>query len=174
MLQQTQVDRVAPKFVEFTRQYPTARALAAAPIREVKRIWYPLGYNARPVRLHLTARETVEKYGGKLPDDPGALDDLPGIGRYTANAVASIAFGRRTAVVDTNVRRVLGRAVFGGRTVADRRIWDAAQAMIPADRPGDFNQAVMDLGAAMCRPRRPDCPRCPVRRGCRYPRKTRR
>ncbi len=166
MLQQTQVDRVMPKYLEFTKKYPSLAVLAQAQPRDVRKIWYPLGYNARPARLHAIAQETVAHWGGKLPKEPEQLDSLPGIGRYTANAVASIAHGKRAAVVDTNVRRVLGRVMFGGRKVHDDRIWDVAQDLIPADRPGDFNQAVMDLGATVCKPRNPGCSGCPLRRSC--------
>src|SRR5437899_6618277 len=115
MLQQTQVDRVIPKYRQFLRAFPTLRALAAADVDEVRRLWYPLGYNVRPVRLHAIARETVARYGGRLPDDREALRALPGVGRYTAGAVLSFAFGRDAAVLDTNVRRVLGRVFFGPR-----------------------------------------------------------
>lgn len=168
MLQQTQVDRVMPKYVEFTRKYPGLKELAKAEPRDVRKIWYPLGYNARPMRLHAIAKETMARYGGRLPEEPEQLDELPGIGRYTANAVASIAHGRMAAVVDTNVRRVIGRLIYGGRKVHDRKIWASAEDLISADRPGDFNQAVMDLGATVCKPRIPDCPRCPLRTRCRF------
>jgi len=167
MLQQTQVDRVVPKYGEFLRKYPSLTALAGAEAREVRKIWYPLGYNARPLRLHALARETVARYGGRLPRGREALTALPGIGRYTAGAVASIAHGERAAVVDTNVRRVLTRIHHGRRAVADARVWEHADRLVPAARPGDYNQALMDLGATVCTPRQPRCPACPVRRGCR-------
>src|SRR5439155_960905 len=115
MLQQTQVDRVIPKYRQFLRRYPTIRRLARARPEEVRRIWYPLGYNIRPLRLWAIARETVARYGGRLPDDAAALQRLPGIGRYTAGAVLSFAYGRDAAVLDTNVRRVLGRVFLGPR-----------------------------------------------------------
>jgi A/G-specific adenine glycosylase len=168
MLQQTQVDRVVPKYREWLRRFPTLKALAAAEPREARRLWYPLGYNARPLRLHAIAREAVARWNGRLPDRADALDALPGVGQYTASAVASIAYGARLPAVDTNVRRVLSRVLAGGRPLPPRRLWDAAAALVPADRPGDFNQALMDLGATVCRPRAPACPRCPVRRRCRY------
>ena len=121
MLQQTQVDRVIPKYRQFLRRYPSLRALAAAPVDDVRRLWYPLGYNVRPRRLHAIARETVARYRGRLPDDAERLRALPGIGRYTAGAVLSFAFGRDVAVLDTNVRRVLTRVFLGPRRSARLR-----------------------------------------------------
>jgi A/G-specific adenine glycosylase len=163
MLQQTQVDRVIPKYREFLRQYPSMKSLARADVAEVRRIWYPLGYNARPVRLHAIARETVARYGGRLPSDDAALRELPGIGRYTAGAIRSFAFGRDAAVLDTNVRRVLGRVFVGPRRSprlrGDKPWWDLAEALVPAGRAYDFNQALMDFGATWCTPRRPRCVR---------------
>src|SRR5581483_10690817 len=130
MLQQTQVERVIPKYRQFLRAYPSLRALAAADVADVRQIWYPLGYNIRPVRLHAIACEAVARYGGRLPDDGEALRALPGVGRYTAGALLSFAYGRDAAVLDTNVRRVLGRVFFGPRRLArvrgDRQFWDLA------------------------------------------------
>jgi A/G-specific adenine glycosylase len=170
MLQQTQVDRVIPKYRQFLRRYPTLRALAAAPVEHVRELWYPLGYNIRPVRLHAIARETVARYGGRLPESPEALRALPGIGRYTAGAVLSFAFGRDVAILDTNVRRVLTRVFLGPRRTArlrgDKALWDLAAALVPAGRGYDFNQALMDFGATWCTPRRPRCAPCPMRGLC--------
>jgi len=178
MLQQTQVDRVIPKYREFLRRYPTIHHLARARVEAVRRLWYPLGYNIRPVRLHAIARETVARYGGRLPDDYGgrlpddaaALRRLPGIGRYTAGAVLSFAYGRDAAVLDTNVRRVLGRVFLGPRRLArvrgERAFWDLAEVLVPRGRAYDFNQALMDFGATWCTPRKPKCPRCPMRGFC--------
>jgi A/G-specific adenine glycosylase len=170
MLQQTQVDRVIPKYREFLRRYPTLRRLAAADVSEVRQVWYPLGYNARPVRLHAIARETLARYGGRLPDDGDALRRLPGIGRYTAGALLSFAFGRDAALIDTNVRRVLGRVFLGPRRVkrmrGDNAWWALAEALVPAGRAYDFNQALMDFGATWCTTRRPRCPLCPVKSIC--------
>jgi A/G-specific adenine glycosylase len=170
MLQQTQVERVIPKYRQFLRRYPTLADLAAADVREVRDLWYPLGYNVRPVRLHAIARETMARYGGRLPDEVESLRELPGIGRYTAGAVLSFAFGRDVAVLDTNVRRVLGRVFLGPRRVArlrgDRALWDLAERLVPAGRGYDFNQALMDFGATWCTPRRPRCALCPMRRFC--------
>src|SRR5204863_265959 len=133
----------------------------------VRRLWYPLGYNVRPVRLHAIARETVARYGGRLPDDREALRALPGVGRYTAGAVLSFAFGRDAAVLDTNVRRVLGRVFFGPRRLkrlrGEARMWDLAEALVPAGRGYDFNQALMDFGATWCTPRRSRAHRAPDR-----------
>jgi A/G-specific adenine glycosylase len=118
MLQQTQVDRVIPKYRQFLRRYPTLGRLAGADARDVRRLWYPLGYNARPFRLHQIAREAVARYGGRLPDRAEDLRRLPGVGRYTAGAVLAFAYGRDVAVLDTNVRRVLGRVFLGSRGAA--------------------------------------------------------
>src|ERR1051325_8339173 len=115
MLQQTQVDRVVPKYHEFLGRYPTLEALARSAPEEVKRLWYPLGYNVRPLNLHGIAREAVASYGGRLPDDEAALRAMRGIGRYTAGAVRCFAYGRPVPIVDTNVRRVLGRVFLGRR-----------------------------------------------------------
>jgi A/G-specific adenine glycosylase len=170
MLQQTQVERVLPKYREFLDHYPTLESLARARVGDVRRLWYPLGYNIRPVRLHTIARETVARYRGRLPDDAETLRALPGIGRYTAGAVLSFAYGRDTAVLDTNVRRVLGRVFLGPRRTArvrgEKAYWDLAEALVPAGRGYDFNQALMDFGAIWCSPRRPRCRPCPMKSFC--------
>ena len=170
MLQQTQVDRVVPKYHEFLRRYPTMERLAAARPAEVRRLWYPLGYNVRPLRLHAIARETVARYGGKLPAQADTLRGLPGIGRYTAGAILSFAYGRDVPVLDTNVRRVLGRVFLGPRRLrrarGERLFWDLAGLLVPRGRGYDFNQALMDFGATWCRPRRPRCLPCPMRTFC--------
>ena len=170
MLQQTQVDRVIPKYRQFLRAYPTLKALAAAPVEQVRQLWYPLGYNARPLRLHAIACESMARYRGRLPDTPEALRALPGVGRYTAGAVLSFAYGRDTAVLDTNVRRVLTRVFLGPRRTArlrgDKTLWDLADALVPAGRGYDFNQGLMDFGATWCTPRRPRCAGCPMRPFC--------
>lgn len=172
MLQQTQVERVIPKYHEFLERYPTLEHLAAADVREVKRAWYPLGYNIRPVHLHGIAREAVARYGSRLPDDEAALRRLKGIGRYTAGAVLSFAYGKRAPILDTNVRRVLGRVFHGeeGRRVPTADLWRLAALLLPRRRVYDFNQALMDFGATWCTARKPLCPPCPMRRFCRsYP-----
>jgi A/G-specific adenine glycosylase len=170
MLQQTQVERVIPKYEEFLQKYPTLEALAQAPVDEVKRTWYPLGYNIRPIRLHSIAREAVEKYGGKIPDDPETLQSLQGIGRYTAGAVLSFAYGRAAPILDTNVRRVLHRVFIGQGDAKGHRVqkelWQLSEALIPADKAYDFNQALMDFGATMCSARKPLCLICPMQQIC--------
>jgi len=169
MLQQTQVERVIPKYQEFLGRYPTLADLAAADVSDVRRTWYPLGYNIRPLHLHGIAREAVARYGGRLPDDDATLQALPGIGRYTAGAVLSFAFGRRAPILDTNVRRVLGRVFHGkdGRHLGTAGLWRLAEILLPRARVYDFNQALMDFGATWCTPRKPLCLPCPMRGFCR-------
>jgi len=170
MLQQTQVERVLPKYHQFLDRYPTMEALAAARVADVRRLWYPLGYNIRPVRLHAIAREAVARYGGGLPDRADTLRRLPGVGRYTAGAILAFAHGRDVAVLDTNVRRVLGRVFVGPRRLrrlrGEKVWWNLAEALVPRGRGYDFNQALMDFGATWCTPRRPRCGRCPMRGFC--------
>lgn len=167
MLQQTQVDRVVPKYREFLRRYPSIRALAAASIGSVRETWYPLGYNIRPVRLHAIANEVVDNHRGRLPDDRDALLKLKGIGPYTAGAVLSFAYGKRAAILDTNVRRVLQRVFYGTATQTDRHLWKVSEAALPRRSGPEFNQALMDLGATICVARTPRCDACPVRAMCR-------
>ena len=174
MLQQTQVDRVLPKYLEWLDRYPDFEALAGAKEADVVKTWYPLGYNIRPRRLHSIAREAVAKYDGKLPGDETTLRGFKGIGAYTAGAVLSFAFGKRAAILDTNVARVLFR-VFVGRGDArshamDKHLWDVSRAVLPHQHVFDFNQALMDFGATLCTARKPQCPICPLSRQCRaYP-----
>ena len=170
MLQQTQVDRVLPKYEEWLQKYPTFEALANAPEADVTATWRPLGYNIRPRRLHAIARESVANYGGTLPSDEETLRSFKGIGAYTAGAVLSFAFGRRAAILDTNVARVLFR-VFVGRGspkshAMRRHLWEVSRTVLPHRHVFDFNQALMDLGATVCVARKPKCPSCPMRRGC--------
>ena len=174
MLQQTQVDRVLPKYHEWLDRYPTFDALARARPRDVVRTWYPLGYNIRPRRLQSIARETVTSYAGRLPEDEDALLAFKGIGAYTAGAVRSFAFGKRAAILDTNVARVLFRVFVGRGDVKShamkQRLWDLSWAVLPYRRVFDFNQALMDLGATICSARAPRCGDCPLTRRCRsYP-----
>jgi A/G-specific adenine glycosylase len=171
MLQQTQVDRVEPKYHEWLERYPTMAALADAPEAEAVETWYPLGYNIRPRRLHAIAREAMARHGGRLPDDEATLLSFKGIGPYTAGAVMSFAFGKRAAILDTNVARVLFR-VFIARGeprshAMDRRLWDISRAVLPRRHVFDFNQALMDFGATHCSARKPKCPSCPMKRKCR-------
>ena len=165
MLQQTQVGRVTDFYGRFLARYPTCAALAAAPAAAVRESWDGLGYYARARNLHATARRIVTDWNGRVPSRPEDLRRLPGIGRYTAGAVASLAFGVPVPAVDTNAARVLARvfAVGAGR---ERRIWALAARLVPRARPADWNQALMDLGAIFCTARRPRCPACPVRRVC--------
>jgi A/G-specific adenine glycosylase len=174
MLQQTQVDRVLPKYHEWLAKYPTFDALARAPSAEVSRTWYPLGYNVRPERLQSIARETVARFGGELPADEEILRSFKGIGAYTAGAVLSFAFGKRSAILDTNVARVLFRVFIGTGTIRAHRtrkhLWAISRAVLPHRHVFDFNQALMDLGAIVCTSRQPTCPTCPLARQCQtYP-----
>lgn len=167
MLQQTQVERVTPKYLAFMARFPSFAALAAAAPAEVIRAWAGLGYNRRAVSLHRLARDVVERHGGRLPETVDELLRLPGIGPYTARAVAAIAFGRPVAAVDTNVRRVLTRIVDGDesdRTPA--QVQSLADAALAPERPGDWNQALMELGALVCIAATPRCGACPVERWC--------
>ena len=171
MLQQTQVDRVLPKYHEWLNHYPSFESLAAANEAEVVRRWYPLGYNIRPRRLHAIAREAVTRFDGALPDDEETLLSFKGIGAYTAGAIRSFAFGKRAAILDTNVARVLYR-VFVGRGdmkahAMKQRLWAISWAVLPHRHMFDFNQALMDLGATVCSARAPRCQACPMARGCR-------
>jgi A/G-specific adenine glycosylase len=171
MLQQTQVDRVLPKYREWLDQYPSFEVLAAANEADVVRTWYPLGYNIRPRRLQAIAREAVSRFDGRLPDSEETLLSFKGIGAYTAGAIRSFAFGKRAAILDTNVARVLYR-VFVGRGdlkahAMKQRLWAISWAVLPTRHVFDFNQALMDLGAIVCSARRPRCPTCPLSQKCR-------
>jgi len=165
MLQQTQVDRVVPYFEAFVRRFPTLVSLAAASRGDVIRLWAGLGYNRRAVHLHRLAQVAVDEHGGQLPGEPAALRRLPGIGPYTVGAVLSIAFGQAEPAMDTNVRRVVGR--YASRSVlSNARLDAAARDLLPPDRAGDWNQALMDLGSSVCLGRRPRCLICPLLTGC--------
>ncbi len=171
MLQQTQVDRVLPKYHQWLKRYPSLTALAEAPEDDVVETWRPLGYNIRPRRLQAIARESVATHGGILPDDEATLLSFKGIGQYTAGAVMSFAFGKRAAILDTNVARVLFR-VFIGRGdpkshAMIKRLWATSRAVLPHKHVFDFNQALMDFGATVCTARKPLCDTCTMRRGCR-------
>ncbi|MEJ2599170.1 MAG: A/G-specific adenine glycosylase [Anaerolineales bacterium] len=170
MLQQTRVETVIPYFQGWMERFPSVKALAQANLQEVLSAWEGLGYYSRARNIHKAAQIIVEQYGGHLPDDPQALRSLPGIGRYTAGAIASIAFGADTPALDGNIRRVLAR-LFNvsepARSPAgEKRLWELAAEHLPAGRAGDFNQALMDLGATLCTPRAPDCERCPLSEDC--------
>ncbi len=172
MLQQTQVERVIPKYHEFLGKYPTLKDLAASEPDAVREAWYPLGYNIRPYRLHSIARETVAQYGGTLPRKDEQLQSMKGIGRYTAGAVRTFAFNEDAPIVDTNVMRVLHRVFLskGDPKKQKSALWAMAEALIPKGKGYDFNQALMDFGAVVCTARTPACPSCPMRTFCRtYP-----
>ncbi len=172
MLQQTQVDRVIPKYHEFLDRYPSFEDLAQAPVQEVKDTWYPLGYNIRPVRLHGIACETVARYGGALPNEADELLSFKGIGRYTAGAIRSFAFNQDAAILDTNVIRVLHRVFIGEGDPKTQRaqLWNLSEALIPKGQGYNFNQALMDFGATICAARDPYCLLCPMKDLCKtYP-----
>jgi A/G-specific adenine glycosylase len=171
MLQQTQVDRVLPKYLEWLDRYPSLEALANADDDDVVKTWYPLGYNIRPRRLQAIAREAVETYGGRLPSDREALLSFKGIGPYTAGAVMSFAFNKREAILDTNVARVMFR-VFVGKGdprshAMQKHLWKLSWSVLPHRHIFDFNQALMDLGATVCSARQPKCAPCPMASRCR-------
>lgn len=165
MLQQTQVDRVIPYFERFVERFPTVHALAAASRVEVIQVWAGLGYNRRAVYLHEAARAIVERHGGEIPDEPGALRALPGIGEYTAGAILSIAFGRDAAAADTNALRVVERFAFGQPTPR-AQVSRRARELVPSGRARTWNQALMDLGSSLCTVRAARCLLCPLRAGC--------
>jgi A/G-specific adenine glycosylase len=166
MLQQTQVDRVLPKYSEWLDKYPSLHALANAPEKDVTATWYPLGYNIRPKRLQTIAREAVARYDGRLPSDEATLLSFKGIGAYTAGAIRSFAFRQRAAILDTNVARVLFRVFVGtGDPKAHamkQQLWKISETLVPARHAFDFNQALMDLGAMVCTARSPKCLVCPM------------
>jgi A/G-specific adenine glycosylase len=160
MLQQTRVAAVIAHYHEFLRRFPTVQELAAARETTVLAAWSGLGYYRRARMMHAAAKRIVRVLGGNFPHSPEDWRELPGIGRYTAAAIASIAFGEPVAVVDGNVERVLQR--FAGRFLATQQIWAGAEDLLNRQRPGDFNQAMMELGATICTPRGPKCLMCPV------------
>ena len=170
MLQQTQVATVIDYFHSFVAEFPTLHALAQADEQEVLRLWQGLGYYRRARNLHAAAKQIVDQHGGRVPDDIEQLLKLPGVGRYTAGAIASIAFGKREPVLDGNVMRVLARwyaidePVDAPSTV--KQLWSLAHQLVSPSRPGDFNQAMMELGATVCFPKGPRCDVCPVSKHC--------
>src|SRR3954447_8975609 len=170
MLQQTTVAAVVPYFRRFLAAFPTISALAAADEQAVLKLWEGLGYYRRARHLHAAAKQLVAGHGGKLPDDPAVWAELPGVGRYILGAVLSQAFDRRLPVVEANTKRVLCRlfAQAGDVTSAPVQawLWETAAAVLPKKRVGDFNQALMELGALVCTPRAPDCPNCPLKTEC--------
>jgi A/G-specific adenine glycosylase len=167
MLQQTQVSRVLEYWPRFLARYPTVRRLARARPAAVREAWNGLGYYRRAANLHRLAKVVVREYGGRLPDDPAELEKLPGVGHYTAGAVACFAYERPAATVDTNVGRVLGR-VFGVAGVTKLIALHHALQPRRGKSAWTFNQAVMELGALVCRARKPRCDICPVSGVCRW------
>jgi A/G-specific adenine glycosylase len=170
MLQQTRVETVIPYFNRWLERFPDVSKLAQAPQKEVLNNWEGLGYYARARNLHRAAQVIVKEFGGKLPKETKTLEKLPGIGRYTAAAIASIAFGQDAAALDGNIRRVLSR-IFNVElparsTEGEQLLWQLAEENIPTGRAGDYNQAIMDLGALICTPKSPDCGRCPITNLC--------
>jgi A/G-specific adenine glycosylase len=168
MLQQTTVPAVAPYFLRFIERWPTVFDLAAAPLEEVLTEWAGLGYYARARNLHACARAVVEEHGGRFPDSAEALARLPGIGPYTAGAIAAIAFNRRAAAVDGNAERVLARLfeIRAPLPQSKAELRRRAEELVPDARPGDFAQALMDLGATVCTPASPRCMVCPWQEAC--------
>jgi A/G-specific adenine glycosylase len=160
MLQQTRVSAVLDHYRRFLQRFPTVQKLAFAREASVLAAWSGLGYYRRARMMHAAAKAIVKQHGGKFPGSIAELRELPGIGRYTAAAIASIVFNAPAAVVDGNVKRVLGR-VFGAG-LSGEPLWQAAEALLSRRRPGDFNQAMMELGAIVCLPRQPRCSSCPV------------
>jgi len=171
MLQQTQVDRVIPKYLAFLEAFPTLEALAAAPTAEVIRLWAGLGYNRRAVNLQRAARAVLDQHGGQFPRSVDELLALPGIGPYTAGAVACFAFEQDVAFMDTNIRRVLRRALVGPDTAepapTDRALLALGAELVPPGEGWAWNQAIMELGALVCTAAAPACRRCPISAHCR-------
>ena len=175
MLQQTRVEVVVAHYERFVARYPTVHALAGAPVEEVLFAWSGLGYYRRARQLHAAADVVVRDHAGLLPKSDAALRKLPGIGRYTAGAIRSIAFGRPAPIVDGNVARVLSRvyALKGGDAAWEEKLWTLAAELVPSGAASEFNQGLMELGATVCLPRAPRCVKCPLAKMCKaHARKT--
>lgn len=170
MLQQTRVDTVVPYFTRWMEHFPTLEVLAASDEQDVLALWEGLGYYSRARTLLKAARMVLEEFGGKVPRERKTLETLPGVGRYTAAAIASIAFGQDEPVLDGNVKRVLARVTNFLHPVntpaGEKELWRLAEEMLPEGQAGEYNQAVMDFGATLCTPRNPDCGNCPVQKIC--------
>lgn len=170
MLQQTTVVAVVPYFERFLARFPNVRELAAAEESDVLKLWEGLGYYSRARNIHKAARVVVERHDGVFPADVTALQELPGIGRYTAGAIASFAFDQRAPIVEANTLRLYARLLgYDGdprSSDGQRVLWSFAEAVLPKSQPGRFNQALMELGASVCSPKSPDCERCPVSGWC--------
>ncbi|MDB4951286.1 MAG: mutY [Gemmatimonadetes bacterium] len=165
MLQQTRVETVRRYYERWLERFPTLEALAEASLDDVLKQWEGLGYYSRARNFHRAVREVAYAYNGEVPTQPDAFRALPGVGRYTAGAVMSIAFGRPEPLVDGNVRRVFARLT-DDPDPADGQLWELAETLVPGSRPGDLNQALMELGATVCTPRSPRCAECPVADVC--------
>lgn len=168
MAQQTQISRVAEKWAAFMEAFPSVAALAGASSADVLRAWRGLGYNRRALNLHRAARVIVAEHGGQVPSTLADLERLPGVGRYTSRAVASLAFGLPVGPVDTNVRRVLERVLAANEPMSPARLQAVADEVVPAGRPADWTHALMDIGATICRPTAPRCDACPLQAWCAY------
>ncbi len=166
MLQQTQVDRVVPYFERFLERYPTVDDLAAAPAADVIRIWSGLGYNRRAVNLQRAAVAVSTQFGGTFPDQPDELRKLPGVGAYTAGALAAFAFERDVVFLDTNMHRVVSRLIFGNGSPSDKEVLAAAALLLPKGRGWEWNQALIEFGALQCTAKRPACIVCPLNQCC--------
>jgi A/G-specific adenine glycosylase len=170
MLQQTRVETVIPYFTRWMQRFSDIRALAEASLQEVLATWEGLGYYGRARNLHLAAQVVIHQYGGQLPHDASQLRKLPGIGRYTAAAIASIAFGKDEPALDGNIRRVLARYFNVDENVrsahGENKLWELAALHLPAGKAGSYNQALMDLGASICTPMLPHCVACPLEDSC--------
>ena len=170
MLQQTTVAAVIPYFERFTNRFPDVHALAEAPVDEVLKLWEGLGYYSRARNLHKAAAMVVSEHAGTFPGDADQLQELPGVGRYTAGAIASFAFDLPAPIVEANTERLYARLLALQEDVrassSQKQLWQFAEAIVPPQRAGDFNQAVMDIGAQICRPTDPDCSQCPLNKLC--------
>ena len=170
MLQQTQVETVKPYYARFLKRFPTVAHLAAADEQQVLHLWEGLGYYRRARQLHAAARVVVEKYKGRFPTDPLAVRDLPGIGRYTAGAILSIAEDQRLPILEANTTRLFARLLAlqqaPTQAAAQRLLWETAEQVLPRKRCGEFNQALMELGSKICTPQTPQCDACPLAEFC--------
>ena len=166
MLQQTRVETVIPYYERFLERFPTVSDLAEAPIDDVLARWSGLGYYRRARSLHEAAGQIVREHAGVFPEDSAEALALPGVGRYTAGAILSIAYGRPEPILDGNVIRILSRWLRLGPEIPQSHLWTLAEDLVPEERPGDFNQAMMELGATVCTPRSPSCLLCPVQERC--------
>ncbi|OGP73192.1 MAG: A/G-specific adenine glycosylase [Deltaproteobacteria bacterium RBG_16_50_11] len=169
MLQQTQVPTVIPYYQRFLKSFPTIRHLARANLSEILKIWEGLGYYSRARNLHRASKIILGKFRGNIPDTLDDLLTLPGLGRYTAGAILSIAFNKEAPILDGNVKRVLSRlfAISGNPRKTEGLLWQISESLIPQGRANAFNQALMDLGSMICTPKGPQCPRCPLLNECR-------